>query len=378
MSELHRIAIVDDDRIMRVALSGILKSSYDIIEFSSGQAFLDAKPDVEAVLLDIEMTQLNGYETCQQLRMSEDRQGLPVIFVSGHDSDQDRLTAYEAGGDDFVTKPILADELRLKVANAIARNQQMQALLTAQENSAMAQQMAFSVMTSMGELGVIMEFMRGSASLQSPKALAEKLIEAIHAWGLRGSVQLRGGFGEYDASGDLENSPLQASVMKNLRSMGRIFEMGTRTVINFPHVSVLISNSPKDDPDKVGRMRDNLAVLCETADSLVNGMDAMLSRANAQATIRHTLTELQGLLASTSGQAQQNRQATERQLESMIQNVISLLNSYGLTPVQKSLITEQMHVAMEDMLELLDEATQIGHQFENVVSTLSSLDDAKH
>lgn len=373
MTELHRIAIVDDDRITRFSLIGLLKSGYTIVEFSSGKEFLDALPDVEAVLLDIEMPQLNGYETCQHLRMVENKQDLPVIFVSGHDSDQDRLAAYEAGGDDFVTKPILADELRLKVAKAVARNQQIKQVRELQSSSSMAQQMAFSVMTNMGELGVIMEFMRGSASLHDPKSLAEKLLRAIHSWDLRGSVQLRGGFGEYNYSGDLESSPLQNSVMNNLRSMGRIFEMGSRTVINFPHVSVLISNSPKNDPEKVGRMRDNLAVLCETADSLVTGLDAMYERSSSQETIRLTLSELQELLRVTSSKSQKNREATEHQLDSMVKSVMSLLNSYGLTPVQKSLITEQMHIATEDMLYLLDEATQIGNQFENVLSTLSSL-----
>ena len=155
--------------------------------------------------------------------------------------------------------------------------------------------------------------------------------------------------------------------------MGRIFEMGSRTVINFPHVSVLISNTPKDDPEKVGRMRDNLAVLCETADSLVTGLDAMYERSRSQETIRLTLSELQELLRVTSSKSQKNREATEHQLDSMVKSVMSLLNSYGLTPVQKSLITEQMHIATEDMLYLLDEATQIGNQFENVLSTLSSL-----
>ena len=373
MSELHKIAIVDDDRIARVSSIGVLKSNYEILEFSSGREFLAARPDVEAVLLDIEMPEFNGYETCQQLRMLEDKQDLPVIFVSGHDSEQDRLTAYEAGGDDFVTKPILANELRLKVATAVGRHQQLRKMRELLESSAMAQQMTFSVMTSMGELGVIMEFIRGAASLQTPEALAEKILRAVHSWGLHGSVQLRGDFGEFDYSGDMESSPLQVSVMKNLRSMGRVFEMGTRTVINFPHISVLISNTPKDDPEKVGRMRDNLAVLCETADSLIKGLDAMLGRARSQEAIRNTLHELKELLASTSAQSRKNHQATEYQLDSMIQSTMMLLNSYGLTPVQKSLITEQMQIATADMLQLLDEATQIGSQFDRIVTTLNEL-----
>ena len=202
-------------------------------------------------------------------------------------------------------------------------------------------------------------------------------MRAIHSWDLRGSVQLRGSFGEFDYSGDMESTPLQNSVMKNLRAMGRIFEMGTRTVINFPHVSVLISNTPKDDPEKLGRMRDNLAVLCETADSLVMGLDAMYERSRSQEAIRQALVELEGLLADTSAKSQKNREATEHQLDSMVRTVMSLLNSYGLTPVQKSLITEQMHIATEDMLQLLDEATQIGNQFENVVATLSALGHKK-
>ena len=52
------------------------------------------------------MPGLNGYETCRQLKLRDAGSSTPVIFVSAHDTAPERVAAYEAGGDDFVTKPI--------------------------------------------------------------------------------------------------------------------------------------------------------------------------------------------------------------------------------------------------------------------------------
>jgi DNA-binding response OmpR family regulator len=119
-----RLLIVDDDpagaRMLRRMLKG---SGHEVSEASSGAACLVAMDDFapEVILLDIEMPGgIDGYETCRQIRSRFDRANLTIIFLSGNDTHEDRVRAYDAGGDDFVAKPFVAEEIRRKIAIAVS------------------------------------------------------------------------------------------------------------------------------------------------------------------------------------------------------------------------------------------------------------------
>ena len=63
------------------------------------------------MLLDIDMPDINGYDTCRRFREQLRGADVPIIFVSAHDTTPERVAAYEAGGDDFLTKPLDVFEL---------------------------------------------------------------------------------------------------------------------------------------------------------------------------------------------------------------------------------------------------------------------------
>lgn len=117
MSPMPRIAVVEDNAPQRMIIQRLLKKDFDISSFAGGQPFLADESRFDAVLLDIEMPDLSGYDTCRRFREQERGTDVPVIFVSAHDTTPERVAAYEAGGDDFLTKPIAADELRHKLGN---------------------------------------------------------------------------------------------------------------------------------------------------------------------------------------------------------------------------------------------------------------------
>ena len=113
LDDVLSIAIVDDDPIVREIFNGLMEGMGRVTAFASGEAFLEAvaelKPNV--VLLDISLPRLNGFAVCRKLRALPDPGTTAVIFVSGHDTPEDRLTAYGAGGDDFVDKSADPEEI---------------------------------------------------------------------------------------------------------------------------------------------------------------------------------------------------------------------------------------------------------------------------
>jgi DNA-binding response OmpR family regulator len=121
-----RVMIVDDDPIVSGMLGVTLEAAgHSVAEMESGDAALaslaarpaDALPEV--LFVDIEMPGMNGYALCRQLKADRRYAHIPVVFISSHDTLDDRITAYEAGGDDFVAKPFDAQEAAQKAAICI-------------------------------------------------------------------------------------------------------------------------------------------------------------------------------------------------------------------------------------------------------------------
>ena len=109
---------------------------------------------------------------------------IPVIFVSAHDTAPERVAAYEAGGDDFVTKPIAVHELKHKIKGVIDQGDRLRQLA---DQSSNAQKIAFAAMTGMSDLGVVIEFLRESASGHSYDCIGRQLIQGHEGLGAQGS-----------------------------------------------------------------------------------------------------------------------------------------------------------------------------------------------
>lgn len=116
------ILIIDDCPDNLKLLSGILSAAgYKVHLAPSGKLalnFMDSNlPDL--ILLDIMMPQMDGYETCQQLKASERSQDIPVIFISALQEVFDKVKAFSAGGIDYITKPFQQQEVLVRVENQL-------------------------------------------------------------------------------------------------------------------------------------------------------------------------------------------------------------------------------------------------------------------
>ncbi|MEH2000541.1 MAG: diguanylate cyclase [Nostoc sp.] len=126
------ILIVDDTPDNLRLLAKILESQGYIISKSlNGKMALQAAfrhpPDL--ILLDINMPEMNGYEVCQQLKASKTTDQIPIIFISALDQMNDKLQAFELGGQDYITKPFQELEVLMRVKNQLLIKQQQQQLI---------------------------------------------------------------------------------------------------------------------------------------------------------------------------------------------------------------------------------------------------------
>ena len=113
-----KVLIVDDSPTnLGVAVELLKAYSYRILIARDGATGLErarlGQPDV--VLLDVQMPGLDGYETCRRIKANPETADIPVLFMTGLATVEDRLRAFDAGAVDFVLKPIEERELLARV-----------------------------------------------------------------------------------------------------------------------------------------------------------------------------------------------------------------------------------------------------------------------
>lgn len=121
MPVLSHILIVDDDPDIRRVLNLLLKDSYRVAEVSDGVAaveYIKEHPDTDLVVMDVMMPGLSGFEACNRLR---EFSNAPVLFLTAKSAENDRISAYSSGGDDFLSKPFSQAELLAKVSSLLRR-----------------------------------------------------------------------------------------------------------------------------------------------------------------------------------------------------------------------------------------------------------------
>ena len=144
------VLIVDDDQTSLAALESILDGQgYNIIRASNGSDALQ-KADAlipDLILVDVMMPVMDGFEVCKRIRATPKLAEMPIIILTALDDRASRLLGIESGADDFLTKPVDRQELRLRV-HTIIRLNRYRTLLTQREN---LRRLAESVITAQEE-----------------------------------------------------------------------------------------------------------------------------------------------------------------------------------------------------------------------------------
>ena len=122
MPDPRRILVVDDDtdiqELTRAVLGG---SGYEVAMLSSGREALQAvrSERFDLVLLDINMPEMDGWETLRLLKADAAFRDLPVVMFSVKGEVRDKVHGMQEGAADFITKPFVVDELLARVRRVL-------------------------------------------------------------------------------------------------------------------------------------------------------------------------------------------------------------------------------------------------------------------
>jgi two-component system alkaline phosphatase synthesis response regulator PhoP len=119
-----RILIVEDEKHLAEALAHNLRfEGYETVVVGDGETALErvSAEDFDLVVLDIMLPGISGLDVCARLREAGNR--VPVLFLTARATDADRIAGLRHGGDDYMTKPFLLEELALRIKGILRRQE---------------------------------------------------------------------------------------------------------------------------------------------------------------------------------------------------------------------------------------------------------------
>lgn len=112
------VLIVDDVEVNRIILEEIIKDmGYSPLLAESGENALEMLKErmPQLILTDISMPGMDGYELCKILKSNEKTREIPIIFISAYNASTDIVKGFSIGGEDYITKPFVAEEVKARV-----------------------------------------------------------------------------------------------------------------------------------------------------------------------------------------------------------------------------------------------------------------------
>ena len=124
MSNKIRILLVDDEQdILEFVVYNLSKEGYEVFTADNGKKAIDKAMEIipHLILLDVMMPEMDGIETCMELKSKPELAQTVIAFLSARGEDYSQITGLEAGADDYITKPIRPKVLVSKVKSLLRR-----------------------------------------------------------------------------------------------------------------------------------------------------------------------------------------------------------------------------------------------------------------
>lgn len=363
-SDRPKVLVVDDQKENIDILTNLLSADYRVQIALSGEKAIkiaQKNPDLELIFLDVMMPQMDGYETCRRLKQNPDTIGMDVIFVSAMSEESQIVAGYEAGGIDYVVKPIRPEELQQKARLAIDNRRIRQDV---EREKASALDLAMMAMTSSGELGVVVNFLRSSIAANDCEDLGHTLVESVSAYGLDSVAQLRTYREIVTVGSQGPVPPLEKEFLMVLKDAGRLREKRDLFIANYGNLTLLVKNMPEDE-EKRGRMRDNLALLAEGADSRRAALEL------EQETVK-TLDSAKQSLQDIERKGSKQKQQAETIMQDLMQELEESFMTYGLNEEQETLLMQMVERSAARTLHNIELGVSIDNEMREIISNLET------
>jgi DNA-binding response OmpR family regulator len=329
---------------------------------------------IDLILLQVEESAETALDTCRQLKLSDSIRSIPVIFMSEQGSFDDKLLSYEAGAYDFIVKPYTPNEGLAKI-RFIQKRRETELQLA--EEVKVATETALSAMAGSSELGQAIRFVEQSYNAKDYEALANIFMVVPNNLNLNCSLYFETHVGDlYFSSMAKALSPLEKELMKRFHQEGERFkDFGTRTIINYPRVQMLIKNMPLDEPVLYGRYKDLFPAMLGAADAKVKSLDIQHALLDQTKNVSLSFDQVRETLTNLSVAFMENQGKTMNTMRAMLADLDDTLPSMGLEEDQEKFLIGRVDSAVDEAAELMDQGENLNAAFHSISTLLDFLSE---
>lgn len=363
MTDKPKIMIVDDEPVNPMIMEAALSQDYDVTLVDNGFDCLDKvgtlKPDI--IFLDVLMPKMDGLEVCKRLRDHPVTANIPVIFVSGLNSSEERMKCYDVGGDDFIIKPASPKELLTKAKMALQNNSMNKKLHADVE---IAKKAAMEAITDAGELGVIIEFFQGCFECLTIREVLQKLFKATAAYNISCSIQVRTSAEKITTDERGQFIPIEEEILTKSASQGKTLEFGTKVIFNYNNISMLIKNMPVENKEKCKRITEHIPIMLEGAESKVQILNFHNDIKEKHETLHKMGRMIDEALHQIETQFAQQQERNSELMTDMVKILEMEFLKLGLDEDQEQIVIELVNDSISQAIE----ANQKGYNLDKILS----------
>jgi CheY-like chemotaxis protein len=369
MSSKALILCVDDEPVNLTIMEELLQDNYELITVNSGEGCLQQveiqKPDL--ILLDVNMPEIDGLETCARLKADAETAEIPIIFVSALASQAELMAGYEAGGDDYITKPFSEEILQKKLQIVFASQQRKQEL---KQISDQAIEALRDNLSDTDELGMVIEFLHQCQTVSTLDELARNVFDCLREFELDSSLLI---LDEPENriwfSDDIER-PMESQILASLRGQDSVVSFGTRLAISSDHATILVRNLPSGQK-KIARVRGYLTILIEGLDSRIHAMqrESLLDQ-RGQVLVR-VLQATRDNLGSIDDLHQQQKTRSGKIISALGIEIGKSIVKLNLTKQQENALMRIIESSAVQIESVYDDNLKFDDQFQDVIDDLS-------
>ncbi|MBD3610250.1 MAG: hypothetical protein HUJ30_06840 [Gammaproteobacteria bacterium] len=360
-----RLLVCSTDALLLNFINSLDKSIYNIHHCDSSK---DAELMIAAgtdVLIADEQVSLNDIEILKAADLHK------LIYISDITDPVSIQQLYAVGVDEWIPRPAIQPVLFHRLENI---RQHRETINKLSSDYQFAHNTAMDAMSGNSELGQIIKFVEQSYFASDTETLAQSFFNTTNAFGLKCVLMFTPTDEQhlFFSSRD-EIKPLEQQLLIAAKNEQRLHNMGVRTIVNFPYVSVLIKNMPIDDQNRYGRIKDALPVLLGSLNAKIGALNAE-QMVHSQTedlgyafdVVRHSFMHLNSVMS-------ERIQSGNKNLSNMLNDLSMNLPRMGLDDDQEDYILNKVENARDDSEELLHAEREMVRIFHSIQDNLQQV-----
>ncbi|MCP4488698.1 MAG: response regulator [Gammaproteobacteria bacterium] len=352
----------------------LFENDYRVSIVNDGQACQAyiAKSPPDLLIISDQLADIKVLELCEKIRSCDEPHYFPIILLSESCDPVNLLAAYEAGYDEYATRPTdLENEplLRARLSQLLQRHSNQ----LVKQSQVYQPDTPIGIMQGMGEIGNIILFLQNSCSCPDYELLSSAFFEVLANYGLTGTLMICGNHdgGSVFISSYGEQNNLENSVLESCRNKGTFVEFGNRSICNGSQCSFVIRNLPAEDEIKTGQLRSHLAAILAGMDARLKAINVERNLIEKQASVHKTIDDTRSTLALLDAVNKRQRNDHAAVLVDLGENIESAFFNLGLTDEQEEFFTDAIEEARSISDALYESAGDLDAQLQFIISRLS-------